>query len=505
MKKIFYILALVAATTMVSCDQELLNTEPSSELSKDAVFSDAGGAQMAVSGIYRAMRVNSWSNGWEAEHPGIFAKTLVFDLMGEDHIQAAQGNGWFYFDFKYNTDSDYTSSAGRQYGSWNLGYTLVSQANFVIAEKEMLEATPEGLNVLGQAYAIRAFSYAFLAECFCQGNYPVNKETCPGVPIYTEPTTKETKGVGRGLLKDVLDQINEDYEAAVECFEAAEKGGVGQQDVSHIDLYVAKALWARTALAEGEWQRAYDLATGALEKPGLQPVVTVKELGSFNDVNIGSILWGFNVTADQTGPYGNFHSHMDFFDGGYGKGAPQCWDLPIASSIPATDDRQNWIYYYGGGKYAIQNKFLIGDVSTSVSDNIIVRGEEAVLMAAEAACHLKDWPNARKYVGMLGSMRDSAYEARLAKVTNSEVYNEDTLAALEPVTLMDEILWQRRVELWCEGPGRLSDLKRLNLGFYRDWDGYEFAAGDPEFTFLIPYLEFQNNDALNLGTDQNPR
>lgn len=504
MKKIFYILALVAATSLVSCDQELLNTEPSSELSKDAIFSDAGGAQMAISGIYRAMRVNSWSNGWASEHPGIFAQILVFDLMGEDHFMASQGNGWFFFDYMFNVDSDYTHSAGRQYGTWNLGYTMVSQANYVIAEKEMLEATPEGLNVLGQAYAIRAFSYMFLTECFCQGNFPVNKETCPGVPIYTEPTTKDTKGKPRGLLKDVLAQINLDYEEAVKCFEAAEKEGVGQQDVSHLDLYATKLLWARVALAEGEWQRAYDLATGALEKPGLQPVVSVKELGGFNDVNIGSLLWGFNVTADQTSPFGNFHSHMDPFNGSYGEAAPQCWDIPIAMSIPDTDERWNWIYI-NEEEYPFQSKFLIGDVTTSVSDNIILRGEEAVLVAAEAACRLNDWTNARKYVSDLGTVRDSEYETRLAKVTDSNLYTDDTMEGLEPVTLMEEILWQRRVELWGEGPGRLSDLKRLNLGYSRYWDGTEFEAGAPEFTFLIPYLEFQNNPELDLGEDQNPR
>ena len=106
---------------------------------------------------------------------------------------------------------------------------------------------------------------------------------------------------------------------------------------------------------------------------------------------------------------------------------------------------------------------------------------------------------------MLGEARDSAYAERLAAVEDSELYNNDTTAALQPRTLMDEILWQRRVELWSEGPGRLSDLKRLNLGFLRYWDEYEYPAGAYEFTMLLPYIEFQNNPELSLGKDQNPR
>ncbi|MBR3932264.1 MAG: RagB/SusD family nutrient uptake outer membrane protein, partial [Tidjanibacter sp.] len=142
---------------------------------------------------------------------------------------------------------------------------------------------------------------------------------------------------------------------------------------------------------------------------------------------------------------------------------------------------------------------------TSVADHVLIRAEEAILIAAEAACRLKDWTNARTLLTELGTKRDSKYADRLAARQDSDAFNEDTTAALTPFSLMDEVLWQRRVELWGEATGRLYDLKRLNLGYTRSIDGEVAEPGDLRFTILLPQKEFDNNKALNIGKDQNPR
>jgi hypothetical protein len=139
-----------------------------------------------------------------------------------------------------------------------------------------------------------------------------------------------------------------------------------------------------------------------------------------------------------------------------------------------------------------------------------MRTEEMALIAAEAACHLENFGEARKYVEMVGSQRDSEYEDRLAGFTDSKTYNENTTGRLE--TLMDEILFQRRVELWSEVP-RLHDLQRLGLGFDRDFEGSNHTQkvqsvntgpGSPAFILWIPQSEFDGNENMNGDTDQNP-
>ena len=69
-----------------------------------------------------------------------------------------------------------------------------------------------------------------------------------------------------------------------------------------------------------------------------------------------------------------------------------------------------------------------------------------VLIAAEAACQQSDFTNAKIYLEMLESKRDPNYAARIASLDPSKTYQTDT--KLAPVSYMDEVLFQRRVELW---------------------------------------------------------
>lgn len=514
MKKIFYILALVATATLASCNQDLLETAPTDEISAETLITDATGAQVAISGIYSYMYQGVASSSWASENLGILARTLAFDLMGEDNYPYGAGSQWYYYDHLLDTDGDFTRSYGRQGQQWFYYYTIIAQANYVIAKEDVLVAEGfAGQDVVAQAYSIRAFAYNALAEWFCQGNYPENKET-PGVPLYTTPTSMDTKGQTRGTLADTYAQINADYKAAYDLFKVVAEGGYKKTHVSHIDFYTNCVLWARTALAEGEWQRAYDLATEALAKPGLVRVESVKNMGGLNDSSLGNVLWGFQVVADQTGPYGPFISHMDPYNGGFCGEEKKCFSDELYASIPETDERLAWINTKGfedeEGELIMKDvpvsiKFLYKDAATSVADQIIVRAEEAILIAAEAACRLKDWTNARTLLTELGTKRDSKYADRLDALQDSDAFNDDTTAALIPQSLMDEVLWQRRVELWGEATGRLYDLKRLNLGYTRSVDGLTTKPGDLRFTILLPQKEFDNNKALNIGEDQNPR
>lgn len=508
MKKIFNIAILIGLVSFTSCDQEKLETFPTDEVSVEQIFSSAEAAQTAVNGIYRAMFMNGWSDNWSSENPGVMSTLLFKDLQGEDHLMANQGNGWFYYDYAFNTDSDYTHTSGRQYAQWNLYYTLISQANYVIAQSERLNSFgDEGKYVLAQAYALRGFGYFWLYNIFCKGNYAENSDA-PGVPLYTEPTTPDTKGKGRGTVAEVFEQINADYDSAVSIFTVAD---VEQKNRLNIDLYTAYALWARVALVQGDWDNAYLYATEALKKPKLTRVATMAELGAFNDCNAASdVFWGFEVIADQTGPYGPFFSHMDMA-GGYGESAQQCIDASLWSRIPDTDARKNswWdnpadykVFPYG------QLKFQYKNLATATADIIYLRAEEMILVAAEAACRKLDYTTARALLTELGSKRDSAYETRLAALTDDVTYSDDTHAPA--MTLLEEILFQRRVELWCEGMGRPYDLCRLNLGFTRNYSGSNHTSkdtmepNDNYFVTLIPQKEFDSNDSINIQ-DQNPR
>ena len=76
---------------------------------------------------------------------------------------------------------------------------------------------------------------------------------------------------------------------------------------------------------------------------------------------------------------------------------------------------------------------------------------------------------------------------------------------------MDEILFQRRVELWGEA-GRIFDLQRLGLGYNRAYNGSNHTqtvqtkntkAGSPLFILPLPQSEIDGNENIT-DADQNP-
>ena len=139
-----------------------------------------------------------------------------------------------------------------------------------------------------------------------------------------------------------------------------------------------------------------------------------------------------------------------------------------------------------------------------------MRTEELYLIAAEAACETGDYTKARQYLSALGSVRDSAYADRLASREDDKTLNANTVGRI--TTLMDEIFFQRRVELWSEYP-RLFDLQRRGLAYNRAWSGtnhtatataYTSKPGSANFILWIPQSEFDGNENMSADKDQNP-
>ncbi|MDR1683276.1 MAG: RagB/SusD family nutrient uptake outer membrane protein [Candidatus Symbiothrix sp.] len=510
MKHLVYVCLFISAIFAYSCSDELLDVSPSSRIAKEVIFENPEGAQIALNGIYRALFANGWSDSWSAENPGMMATTLVKDLQGEDHLMQGQGNGWFYYDYAFWTDGDYTTTSGRQYAQWNFYYTVIAQANYVIAEEEkMLTFGVTGKNVIAQAYALRGLAYTALYEWFCQGNYAANSDK-PGVPIYTEPTTTTSPSQPRGTVEQVFIRINADFEKSVELFEAA--AGVKQAHPSHLDVYATYLLWARVALIQENWPDAGKYAEAALDKAQLKRVASLTELGNFNNCRVADVLWGFEVIVSQSGPYGPYLSHMDP-EGGYGSACLQSIDAWLWNNIPDTDARKKTWWGWTNPETEssdsfVQVKFRFSSLATSLGDLIYLRAEEALLIAAEALCRQDLYSDARELLLELGENRDSNYAVRLAAFTDDKTYKTNTHGAL--TTLMDEILFQRRVELWSEGLGRAFDLRRLNLGYNRDYIESNHTAmlsmdpGDVNFVTLIPQKEFDSNDFFTVA-DQNPR
>lgn len=144
-----------------------------------------------------------------------------------------------------------------------------------------------------------------------------------------------------------------------------------------------------------------------------------------------------------------------------------------------------------------------------MGDYIFMRHEEMLLTEAEAECRLGHDDIARSILMELMSKRDENYTCTKTGTELGALTNDWT------GSLLEEIIIQRRIELWAE-IGRIYDIRRLKQGFIRSAkQGFLTAATsasignvtDPDtyaWVLPIPQKEFDGNAALDIAVDQNP-
>ncbi len=506
MKKLFkyLIIGMFGVACLSSCSNESLMTEPTDKMSGSTFMSDASKALVPLNGIYRSMYEAGWSTtGNTHQCFGISAYNLMAEVMGEDCIMSGMGSGWFWYDCTYDVKDLYTRTTWRSYDLWTAYYTWISNANYILAaEGTMGGAETDVAYVMGQAYAIRAYSYFMLAQTFAR-TYK-GHESDPCVPIYTEPTSTTTTGQPRSTVAQVYEQIDKDINKAVEYLSKSRT----QRHPTHISYAVALGLKARIALVEEKWQDAFDASVEAIAA-SKRNILPVKDFMGNNNVNAGNVMWGAEIIKDQAGMYASLFAHMDTV--AYGQSAHKQISIWLYNRMNSTDTRRAWWDptdgTYSDGGY-IQRKFQFSDIQTWLGDYVWMRVEEMYLTAAEAACRLGNEGTATQYLMDLMNVRDPNYTCNKTGTSLGALTTDLT------GSLLEEILIQRRLELWGED-GRVYTIRRLKQGFTRTKEmGWPEDAlipnhnvNNPEtyaWVLTIPQAEFDGNVNMDAVTDQNP-
>jgi hypothetical protein len=510
MKKIFAYIAVLAVFSMTSCNDDFLDTVPTDKASGESMFSTGSAALVPLNGIYRMMYEQGWSTEFNFQQcDGISAWSLMGDVMGEDMVMKDAGSGWYWYDCIYNVKSRYTSKGWRSFDQWNGYYTLISNANYIIAAQETMGGATEDVNyVVGQAYAIRAYCYHYLAMVFAR-TY-VGHESEPGLPLYTEPTSAGTEGKFRSTLSETYKLIRSDIDKAVELL----KNASTQTDKTHIDYYVANGIKARICLVTNEWAEAAEAAHIARSN---YTIGTGDALTSgMNDRDKANVMWGASVIETQISGWGPFLYHMDALSmlptQSYAYSAPKCINALLYAKMGTNDIRRQWWdpnHTSAPEAPYLQVKFRFSDATKALGDKIWMRVEEMYLTEAEALCRQSGKEaEARNLLIEFMKTRDSNYTTSKTGTDLGELTTDETNSLLE------EILIQRRIELWGEY-GRIYDIKRLKQGFTRTtemgWPSSSLISGvdtqDPEtyaWVLTIPQSEFDGNENLSLKKDQNP-
>ena len=450
------------------------------------------------------------------------------DLEGADALIADSGYNWFSVCGEYSSrNNTYRNPAIR----YRAPYNMIGDVNTFIAGYPEDVEDEDAINMIAQAKVLRAYSYMMLAPQYQFAPLTQTSEgkgaDLPCVPLVT-PATEDFTNNPRATVKEVYDFVLEDLNYAVEKLE-----GASRASTMFIDGNVAHGLRARVHLLLGNWDQAYNDAVAAAN--GYEPAsIAEVSVPSFYNINEHNWIWGYDMATGLptdvggNGLYATTSSWLRSFSGwGY---APACqvytcinkllWD-----KIPATDVRKGWwvdenlesplldgLAWPGFPDVANADdgdnklpylpytnvKFGTYTIGTTVNeeDMPLMRVEEMILIQAEAKAHTDAGTAKSILENFVKTYRDPAYSADAGGRT-----------------LLDEIWFQRRVELWGEGFGVFDNL-RLDKPIVRSHgagtsniaDAFRFnlESQDPWLRMRFPQGEMNTNFGItdNQGGQQ---
>lgn len=508
------ILIAVTVSFATSCKKDYLETKPSYAATEQTQLgSSVETITAALNGAEQelfAFAAEDISGGHD--NYGQKSWDLSNDLMGDDMVVNAAGYGWYNRDYQY-TEWQSANTGRRSDITWRRYYRIVAQMNTILKYINSIpNSTKEQRDAIaGQAKGMRAYAYFYLINSM-QQTYAGNT-TKPGVPVVTDSIV--ASGQGRGKVQDVYDQITRDLNDAESLL-----AGKTFADKAAFDIHVVQGFRARVELLKENWQVAANYAKAAYAGFTLLDAKQYKQ-GFSVIANNPEVMWGSIIAGPQVTFYASFFSHMDVKTGGYAAlGQQKKITKYLYDKIPVGDVRKTVFQQAGtltpsNGDYTSaiagyttpsslsplynQLKFRVPTPGSWVADYIYMRASEMYLIAAEGLARSNNESEAKTILKTLVSKRFPTYDP----------------SALSGSTLLDEILLQRRIELWGEG-FRLMDIKRLKTGLNRlsgtgnhgvpNLDPIVFTLTDPaakEFLMRIPQNELDTNPYLT-ANDQNP-
>ena len=527
MKKIFSIMmaAALMSMTFTGCIEEI---DPQTSTVTEQQAKDARGAfdnfvQNLTSNLSGQFIYGGDSHYvFDFGYPAFF---LVRDVMGQDIVPVGTNN-WFdtwYQDFTY-----LAPNWARTQFPWTLYFGWIKDCNIVLNQANAIDyAQPiEGREAgAGIAYALRAMYYFDIVRMYAQEPYAVNKQALT-VPKVTEATTiEEVQHNPRMTWDEAFDFILKDLDTAEKLLASYKRKDVYTPDVS-----VVYGLKARTYLEKQDWANAEKYAKMAQD--GYTMMTQEEYLSRDYGFNSPNSSWMFAVTFKDTDPnivendgdssWGSVMLLENGFDCGYAAnyGGPNVIDRHLYETIPVTDYRKNcWVDFaledmidpdaeeipadllealgaysdyperlyaagvdnasYGLGGLSVKFRNQAGKANVKYDAWVVavplMRVEEMMLIEAEAA-------------GMQNEGRGIELLTNFAKKRDPNyVYggHNDAYGNTATSLFQNEIWWQRRVELWGEGFATF-DIKRLNKGIIRSYEGTNHIEGDRFNTTSVP-------------------
>lgn len=533
---------------LASCQEDFLERTPTDAISANDALASVENMQLVLNGVHRGLYSQSqtvFPGGNTARANNHFWVPMGDNLVGTlIHSANANNLGWRNT-MQWNDHTIPTSQTNELL--WYHRYNIIAHANLLIngiAESGFTE-TPELNEVLGQAYTYRAYAYLSLVQHYGRGYLIGNPASDPAVPLLfssSAPFTSEP----RSTVAEIYTQIESDLGAAITAFGSGTgRTGSGRAGKSQLNVNTAHGLMARTALSRGDWAQA---ATSAIAARDGYPLLDETDwFSGFNSNDLSEVIWGSNVIDAETTFFRSyFYLASNTFNGSQIRNNPKIADRRLVDAIPATDFRRlafeidapntnssaangeggwanntNPLYTteaeFDAAEAAIKAKYgMVSGHNThpyqafklkqanpgsiDPDDVIYMRSAEMYLIEAEAEAMQGNIGPAQAALQALVGTRDTGFDATAFATQDA---------------LMDEIKFQRRLELWGEGFGYTDHIRwdegvdhAANGGsgasevLYQDAWQIAAPSTNNDWIFKIPQAEINANPNMS-SSDQN--
>lgn len=411
MEKIEKIVLAIVLFSVMSCSQDILEKDPLSSFSAQGFYKTTSDAQAGVYGIYESTQSNYRVN---------------FSYWGEGRADAVETNhSGDPLILKQNTLNKTMNSA-----QWNSLYQTISRANYAIKYVPEVSQSEFGLQLIGQAKALRALSYFYAVRIWGD------------VPLITEPyeSVEQELFVDRTDQEVVLDQIIEDLIYAAE--NCRDSYG-GDRDRIIITKGAANALLTQVYMWRKDYQNANLYADKVLEN-SLYSLVSISDwskifTSGYSNESIFEV--GYNeVQTNALRVLYALGSDSDYFPSEKFRNSFEEGDLRKTMIYDTTSVQPRKIWKFFGEGFNDESP------DPSANNIVLVRLADIILLKAEAQNQLGLTAEA---LDLLNIIRDRAGLPDLDEAGANEAYGD----------VEGAILHERSIELSYEGH-RWFDLVR---------------------------------------------
>lgn len=482
----YYVMLAAVALSSASC----LDKYPTDAILSDNAIQTVDEADMAVLGIYSALKSSSLYSGALTLLPDI-QTDLVYGVNNNTNVY---GEIWRWNDIlATNTDIE---------GVYGALYDVINRCNFLLDRVDALRAKTTDDDDLdridqycGEAYFARALAYSELVKLFCKA-YEKDQDMEQELGVILTEHYEGDEVMKRSSLKASYEFILNDLDRAAELLELEDDFSGTLYSSNYFCEYTVYALRARVALYMQDWDAAIEYASKVIDSD-FYALSSSSQMYS-DSQSFYQYMWSHDLSTEVIFQVGftinSYGGALGTIFANYDRVTVRPDYVPAQWVLNLYDDYDlrynafflNFTTGYDHGltwplliKYWGNEEFMSYGIY-GVTMPKVFRLSEQYLIRAEAYAMNGEYSKASSDLSTLRS-------ARYSSSTSVTVSESDALDVIEE---------ERVKELYMEG-FRLHDLKRWHKGFKREpqeqslsnGSSLEVQADDPMFVWPIPQHE----------------